>query len=178
MVQLHWAPLEKAEVPVLFKPWRRQRENAARQIIYHPAKAFSIFKRTEQFYIISGASLQQISLDIYSRTPAGLKALPAPSLRLLGAGTTFCLLVLKLQTWEGQVARGWLCGRGRRRHQPGGKNMAFQVTWCWMENQQAGPRAARVETRGRLAGFQRWNNEVWLHLAGRPLGEAENGHRF
>lgn len=121
-----------------FKPWRRQRENAARQIIYHPAKAFSIFKRTGQFYIISGASLQQISLDICSSSLAGQPKIagwsqPAAPV-CWGPHSAFWSWSSRREKgkWPilwAQADCGWLCRRGQLRHHLGEKNMAFQVTW-------------------------------------------------
>lgn len=147
--------LKRQEVPVLFKPWRRQRENAARQIIYHPAKAFSIFKRTEQFYIISGASLQQIPLDICSSTLSGWpkSAQLVPDCCSCVVGTTVCLLVLRFQTWEGQLARFLSTGRRRLALQKG----PIKIPPWWKERgisgQHSGLRATRMQMQRRLWGF-------------------------
>lgn len=183
--------LKRQEVPVLFKPWRRQRENAARQIIYHPAKAFSIFKRTEQFYIISGASLQQIPLDICSSTLSGWpkSARRVPDCCSCVVGTTVCLLVLRFQTWEGQLARFLSTGRRRLARQKG----PIKIPPWWKERgvsgQHSGLRATRMQMQRRLwgfsgkslgcpRGFRDKNNAVYLHSMGTPLGKAEKGHQF
>lgn len=86
--------------------------------------------------------MQQISLDIQlAPWPA-----PVPNPLLLCAGDRIVPFgpgapdVSKAsgQGFGARADRGWLCGRGRGRHHPGGKNVTFQVPQRrWRENPHA-----------------------------------------